>query len=400
MSRMQDEQAVENFRDYLRIPTVHPDVNYDECVSFLRRQADELGLPIKVVSPNPKKPTVIITWPGLEPELSGILLNSHTDVVPVYPELWDHDPFGAYRDDEGNIFARGAQDMKCVAIQYLEAVRRLKGSGVRLRRNVHMCFVPDEETGSFEGMAKFVNSEEFCNMNVGFALDEGFADPADIFILFYAERSVWQIEVHCPGTTGHGSLLPDNTAAGKVRVLLDRAMDFREKEKRRLENNPHLTIGDVTSLNVNMLKGGVQNNVIPPEMSVVMDIRIAPTVDHAEFESMLEEWCKEAGPGTYIEFLQRGIKESVTALDSSNPWWTAFKSVADKLKLNIKPVVSPAAADARFIRRMGIPALGFSPLNNTPQTLHSNNEFINDKIFLRGIDIYCQIIEALGNVPE
>lgn len=32
--------------------------------------------------------------------------------------------------------------MKCVGIQYIEAVRRLKDDGVRLRRTIHMSFVP------------------------------------------------------------------------------------------------------------------------------------------------------------------------------------------------------------------------------------------------------------------
>jgi len=53
-----------------------------------------------------------------------------------------HEPFGADKDNNGNIFARGAQDMKCVGIQYLEAVRQLMSKGVQLRRTVHISFVP------------------------------------------------------------------------------------------------------------------------------------------------------------------------------------------------------------------------------------------------------------------
>ena len=39
-------------------------------------------------------------------------------------------------------------------------------------------------------MAKFVSTSEFLKLNVGFALDEGQADPSDQFTLFYGERSV------------------------------------------------------------------------------------------------------------------------------------------------------------------------------------------------------------------
>nr|CAD7589797.1 unnamed protein product [Timema genevievae] len=55
----------------------------DECVSFLRRQAATLGLPIQVYHMVEGKPIVVITWRGSEPALPAILLNSHMDVFPT-----------------------------------------------------------------------------------------------------------------------------------------------------------------------------------------------------------------------------------------------------------------------------------------------------------------------------
>jgi aminoacylase len=68
----------------------------------------------------------------------SLLLNSHTDVVPVFTEFWDHDPFEAFEDQDGNIYARGAQDMKSIGIQHLEAVKRLKSKGKTFRRTIHL----------------------------------------------------------------------------------------------------------------------------------------------------------------------------------------------------------------------------------------------------------------------
>ena len=64
------------------------------------------------------------------------------DVVPVFEEFWTHPPFSADIDAEGRIFARGAQDMKCVGAQYLATVRALKRDGVHLKRTLHLIFVP------------------------------------------------------------------------------------------------------------------------------------------------------------------------------------------------------------------------------------------------------------------
>ena len=54
----------------------------------------------------------------------------------------------------------------------------------------------------------------------------------------------------CPGTPGHGSLLLPGTAGEKLRVIIDKFMDFRQKELDKLAANPKLKLGDVTSVNL------------------------------------------------------------------------------------------------------------------------------------------------------
>ena len=100
----------------------------------------------------------MLTWEGKDPSLPSLMLNSHTDVVPVFPvrawptlslahtfcvqEKWIYPPLAAIKDEKGDIYARGAQDMKSVCIQHLEAVRTLKAKGVALLRTVHLTFMP------------------------------------------------------------------------------------------------------------------------------------------------------------------------------------------------------------------------------------------------------------------
>lgn len=54
--------------------------------------------------------------------------------------------------------------------------------------------------------------------------------------------------------------------------------------------------------------------------------------------------------------------------------------------------------DARHIRNVGIPAIGFSPMNNTPVLLHDHDEFLQADVYLRGIEIYKEIIANIANV--
>ncbi|KAL0307611.1 UNVERIFIED_CONTAM: Aminoacylase-1 [Sesamum calycinum] len=65
-----------------------------------------------------------------------------------------------------------------------------------------------------------------------------------------------------------------------------------------------------------------------------------------------------------------------------------------------KPEIFPASTDACYFRELGLPAIGFSPMANTPILLHDHNEFLNKNEYLRGIDIYESIIKAYASYAE
>uniref|UniRef100_A0A8C8LN63 N-acyl-L-amino-acid amidohydrolase n=1 Tax=Oncorhynchus tshawytscha TaxID=74940 RepID=A0A8C8LN63_ONCTS len=293
-----EDPSVNLFREYLRLRTVHPEPDYDAALRFLDRIAEELGLPMKKIEVCPGRVVSIMTWQGTNPALKSILLNSHTDVVPVYQEHWKYDAFAAVKDAEGNIYARGTQDMKCVTIQYIQAIRRLKAEGRECMRTIHLMFVPDEEVGGHKGMETFVKLPEFQKLNIGFALDEG-----------------------------------------------------------KLTKN--LT----------------------------------------EFEEQIKKWCKEAGEGITYEFAQKHMNQNLTSTDDSDPWWKTFSTTCKAMNMTLEKEIFPAATDSRFIRAVGLPAIGFSPMNRTPILLHDHNEYLNEQVFLKGIQVYENLVPALANVP-
>jgi len=397
-----EDIAVTNFREYLRIKTVQPDPDYETAIEWLKKQAVDLGLEFNIVRfPPPNEFAVYLTWRGTQgASLKSILLNSHIDVVPVDPSKWSYDPFGAEKAPNGNIYARGSQDMKCVGIQYLEAIRKLKANGFKPLRDVHVSFVPDEEVGGFKGMNCFVKTPEFAALKVGFALDEGIANPDDSFDVFYGERAIWQLKVTAKGKAGHASILHEDTAAEKLHKVINKLLNLRESEKARLAAASNPDLGDVTSVNMTMLGGGLQPNVVPPELSAVFDIRITPHWGLDYMKKLLDETCAEAGPEVTYEYIQHSNIIAQTPVDDSNIWWTVFKEVTDRLKLKINTKIFPAATDIRYVRQFGIPAFGFSPMNNTPILLHDHDEFLNESVFLRGVDIYVALLEKITAQPK
>lgn len=152
------------------------------------------------------------------------------------------------------------------------------------------------------------------------------------------------------GTAGHGSLLHKNTVGQKLHYVLNKLMEFRQHEVDRLESDSSLSIGDVTTINLTSINGGVQSNVVPPTLEAVFDMRLALNVDHDAYEKQvraivmllpltmgayihiyinitfllylctsiqLQQWCEEAGGGVEIVYEQKQPKVEATKIDSA-----------------------------------------------------------------------------------
>jgi len=121
-----NERAVKFFQEYIQCKSVHPNPDYDSALNLLAKYAKQFNLSFKRYEFVANKPMGIITIKGEDESLPSIMLNSHTDVVPVDEKNWKVDAFSGYKDENGNIYGRGTQDMKCVGVQYLEAIHRLQ----------------------------------------------------------------------------------------------------------------------------------------------------------------------------------------------------------------------------------------------------------------------------------
>ncbi|PVU88718.1 hypothetical protein BB561_005731 [Smittium simulii] len=394
--------SVSRFREYLQIQTVHPTPDYEKCTEYLKNQAAEIGLEYRAIEYVPGKAVVIMTWVGSKPELSSIILNSHTDVVPVFEEFWDYPPFSAARipteDGDFKIYARGSQDMKVVGSCYLEAIRNLKAANFQPTRTLHLTFVPDEEIGGKDGMAKFVDSQDFKDLDAGFALDEGIANPGPELYAFYAERCSTQVRYTTHGETGHGSQFIPNTAISKMMAISKELLEFRDSEENKLITQygeiTQSNLGEVTTVNLNIFNGGVQTNVVPESFSAVFDIRVTPNRSITEFNEYLHSIAKKYD--AEIENLGPVNEGAFTDISSDNQFWGALTKVVEKRGLKTINAIFPAATDSRYLRGIGIPAIGISYLKDIPVLLHVHNEYITESLFLDGIDFYTDLIHSLS----
>uniref|UniRef100_F1L6C7 N-acyl-aliphatic-L-amino acid amidohydrolase n=1 Tax=Ascaris suum TaxID=6253 RepID=F1L6C7_ASCSU len=396
-----EDIAVTNFREYLRIRTEQPNPDYAKCKEFLYRIADELKFEKTCYEFISGKPIIVMTIRGTNESLPSLLLYSHTDVVPVVREMWKFDPFAAIKDIDGKIYGRGTQDMKSVGIQYVEALRRLQKMGKKnFLRNVHLVFAPDEEIGGKDGMQKFVDDESFKKLNVGFVLDEGLATEEEAYKVHYGERSPWWVIVKCKGQPGHGSRFIEDTAAEKLQRVINSFLAFREEQKKKLQSDPKLKLGDMITVNLTKVEGGTQVNVVPAELSAWFDIRLPPTVNYDDFEEKVKKWCTDAGKDVTYSFILHTRSNNITPATDDDPWWRTFETVMKEEKCEISKEIFPGSTDSRFLREKGYRSIGFSPMNKTPTLLHDHNEYIEESVFLRGVQIYEKLIARLADLPQ
>ncbi|KAJ3336415.1 adenylate cyclase [Gonapodya sp. JEL0774] len=386
---------VARFQTYLRINTAQPKPDYDSATAWFKTQAEEIGLDFRTYDCVPGKTFSILTFHGTDPTLPTLFLNSHIDVVPVDEQYWTVPPFAAVRRPNGDIVARGAQDMKVVGVQYLESIRILKSRGWVPRRTIHVCFTPDEEIGGVEGMGPFVKSEFFKQLNVGFGLDEGISNPGDVITVFYAERTGCHTLISTHGNTGHGSQFISDSGTEKLLRIIAKFNEFRAQEETRLK----VALGDVTTPNLVLLKCGNAPNIVPGDAQALYDIRVSPRTDYYAFRAQLESWAASE-PGVHLTFYGQPTVAPLPDLDAPpyDVYWRVLQDVAGKRGVALEPRIFPAGSDARFVRQVGIPALGVSYLKNTPVLLHDHDEYVNEKLFLEGIDFYVDLLPRLVEI--
>lgn len=107
--------------------------------------------------------------PADNPNNELFAISCHLDVVPVGAG-WDHDPFDAIVKDNV-IYGRGVADDKGPLIACLYAMKALKESGLKPKKDIRLVLGLDEETGS-SGMAKYLEVERQPEM--GFTPDGDF----------------------------------------------------------------------------------------------------------------------------------------------------------------------------------------------------------------------------------
>jgi acetylornithine deacetylase/succinyl-diaminopimelate desuccinylase-like protein len=434
----QDAAVVALLRELLRFDTSNPPGAEAACAERTAEHLRGSGLEPQLLASEPGRPNVVarLRGDGDEPPL---LLTAHLDVVPAEADRWTHPPFAGEVAD-GWIWGRGAVDMKHMAAMSLQAVRLLAASGARLRRDVIVALVADEEDGCAHGSA-FLVAEHPDLVRAGFALGEvgGFTlhvGGAAVYPVQVAEKGVCWIRATASGSTGHGSMPRRDNAVVRLATFLDRVGRTRLPVHRSAalerfveglaatQGKPARTLlplllspqlsGLLTGIGVRdpgvarmleavvrntatptMLSAGTRVNVIPSGAQANLDGRIAVGSSEAE---LLAELRRLAGEHVHLEVVKGGRPPVEHPVESE-----LFSTIGDVVGEHHPgavaiPSVIPGFTDAHFWSQLGTVCYGFSPVRLEPggpafaDLFHGDDERIPVDGFTAGARMLADVV--------
>jgi len=213
----------------------------------------------------------------------GVLLNGHTDVVPVTGQDWISDPF-SLSEREGRLYGRGAADMKGFLACMFAAVPMWQQK--ELKKPIHISICYDEEIGGFgaPGLVK-----DLCEKAPRPAIAI-IGEPTNMQIVS-AHKGGYEMRTVITGLETHSSNPGKGVnaiayAARLIHFLLQMADDLAAKPEKNSLFDPNYT-----TINVGIIEGGAASNTVAGSCAFNWEFRPMPTTDGAELLAVVTDYA-------------------------------------------------------------------------------------------------------------
>jgi succinyl-diaminopimelate desuccinylase len=294
-----------------------------------------------------------------------LLFAGHTDVVPPGDETrWRHDPF-AGAVEAGELFGRGAVDMKGGIACMMSAALRFLADRPGFTGSLGFLITGDEEGPAVNGTVKLLEwararGERFDHCILGEPTNP--QALGDMIKIGRRGSLTGRLTVH--GKQGHVAYphLAENPIAGMVRLLAGLKAEPLDAGTAHFDaSNLEVTTVDV---------GNPATNVIPMEARATFNIRFNDLWSPQALEDELRRRLREAAGNTVrytAEFEPTNAVAFLTAPDSFG-----FLIEAIELETGRRPALSTSGgtSDARFIKDH-CPVVEFGLVG---QTMHQVDE--------------------------
>ncbi|MCI6957678.1 MAG: M20/M25/M40 family metallo-hydrolase [Candidatus Faecousia sp.] len=377
---------------------------------------------------------LLLRWPGKTPGDPAVMM-AHYDVVPVNEDAWDKPPFEAILED-GVLWGRGTLDTKVTFDGILSAANHLIAQGFRPEHDVYFAFSGGEEVNGL-GAPNIVAWFREQGIHPALVVDEGGAVVENVFpgvkvpcgLIGIAEKGMMNAQFRTRSQGGHASAPKPHTPVGVLSAACKRVEDHPFKahiqgpaaqmfdtlgrystplyrvifanlwcfgwlldllaKKSGGEMNALLR----TTVAFTQMQGSSARNVIPPEATMVANMRLNPS----DSVSSALDYLKKTVADDSVE---------ITALESFEPspvsetgceaWEKVAASVAETWRgCVVAPYLMVQCSDSRHYGPISNHVYRFSAMDLTAQersTIHGNNERIRVETAAKAVEFYIRLL--------
>src|SRR5690625_2950010 len=212
----------------------------------------------------------------------SIILNGHVDVVPEGDhQQWDEDPYSG-KVMKGNVFGRGATDMKGGNIAMIMAIEAIKSLNLSLKGNVIFQSVIEEESGGAGTLDAILQ---------GYKADAAIIpEPTNMKIFPKQQGSKW-FRLIVTGRTAHGGTRYHGISAiDKAFIVNEHVHELEKIRNARLDEPLYDHVPIPIPINIGSIKGGDWPSSVPDIVQLEGRIGIAPGETMEQVQIELEDW--------------------------------------------------------------------------------------------------------------
>ncbi len=316
-------------------------------------------------------------------------LNAHGDVVPP-GEGWTQHPYGGAVVD-GKLYGRAAAVSKCDFASFTFATRAIESLRAQLKGKVELYFTYDEEFGG--------------ELGPGWLLQQGIVKPDLLIAAGFSYQVVTghngclQMEVTVHGKMGHAAVPHTAVDALQAATRILNALYHQNTLYQQVTSQVKGIIHPY--LNVGLIQGGTNTNVVPGKVVLKLDRRMIPEENPAEVEATLRRVIADAvvqSPGITVEVKRILLAHALKPLAGNQPLVQVLCQHASAVFGEaIEASGTPLYTDARLFCEQGIPAVLYGCGPRT--VLESNAKRADEHIELEDLRRATKVLaRALGDL--
>ncbi len=378
---------------------------------------------------------LLLRWAGKSEGAPAVMM-AHYDVVPANEDMWDVPAFEAVIRD-GRIWGRGTLDTKVTFNGVLFAANHLIAEGFVPEHDIYFAFSGGEEVNG-RGAANVVDYFEQNGIEPSMVVDEGGAVVENVFpgvtapcgLIGIAEKGMMDVRYTVKSGGGHASApkpktpvdtlaracvrLVDNPFKAHLTAPVAKMFDTLGRHSSFVYKvifaniRVFLPVLDMickksggelnalmrTTVAFTQMSGSAASNVIPPEASMVSNMRLNP---EDSMERSLEYIKKTVGNDAVEVSLIHGMEPSRISRTDCDGWVRVSEAVASTWKgCIVSPYLMVQCSDSRHWGRISDKVYRFSAMDLTAEeraTIHGNNESIRIETLNRAVEFYIRLMK-------